>query len=98
MHEPRDDGAILHAPYINAVDIDIVPGPIDNFLAALKENGAASVHEPGCRAFNIAVSQKDANHVFVFEVYAEIRCKGREDVAQGRVFHAIHRMSVVCSR
>jgi (4S)-4-hydroxy-5-phosphonooxypentane-2,3-dione isomerase len=55
--------------YINAVDIDIVPGQIDNYLAALKENGAASVHEPGCRAFNIAVSQKDTNHVFVFEVY-----------------------------
>jgi (4S)-4-hydroxy-5-phosphonooxypentane-2,3-dione isomerase len=55
--------------YINAVDIDIVPGQVDNFLTALKENGAASVHEPGCRAFNIAVSQKDANHVFVFEVY-----------------------------
>ncbi len=55
--------------YINAVDIDIVPGQIDNYLAALKENGAASVHEPGCREFNIAVSQKDTNRVFVFEVY-----------------------------
>lgn len=55
--------------YISAVDIDIVPGQIDNYLAALKENGAASVHEPGCRAFNIAVSQKNTNHVFVFEVY-----------------------------
>jgi quinol monooxygenase YgiN len=56
-------------PYINAVDIDVVPGQIDNYLAALKENGAASVHEPGCRAFNITVSQKDENHVFIFEVY-----------------------------
>jgi (4S)-4-hydroxy-5-phosphonooxypentane-2,3-dione isomerase len=56
-------------PYINAVDIDVVPGQIDNYLAALKENGAASVQEPGCRAFNITVSQKDENHVFIFEVY-----------------------------
>jgi autoinducer 2-degrading protein len=55
--------------YINAVDIDVVPGQIDNYLAALKENAAASVHEPGCHEFNIAVSQKDANHVFVFEAY-----------------------------
>ena len=47
----------------------VVPAQIANYLAALKENGAASVHEPGCRAFNIAVSQKDASHVFVFEVY-----------------------------
>jgi (4S)-4-hydroxy-5-phosphonooxypentane-2,3-dione isomerase len=56
--------------YINAVDIDVVPGQIDNYLAALKENGAAAVkQEPGCHEFNITVSQKDPNHVFIFEVY-----------------------------
>jgi quinol monooxygenase YgiN len=54
---------------INAVDYDIVPGQVDNFLAALKENGAAAVKEPGCREFDITVSQKDPNHVFIFEVY-----------------------------
>jgi quinol monooxygenase YgiN len=54
--------------YINAVDIDVVPGQTDNYLAALRENAAASVHELGCHAFNIAVSQKDTNHVFIFEV------------------------------
>jgi (4S)-4-hydroxy-5-phosphonooxypentane-2,3-dione isomerase len=56
-------------PYVNAVDVDIVPGQIDNYLDALQENGAASVHEPGCRDFIITVSQKDSNHVFIFEVY-----------------------------
>jgi (4S)-4-hydroxy-5-phosphonooxypentane-2,3-dione isomerase len=55
--------------YINAVDIDVVPGQIDAYLAALKENGAAAVHEPGCHEFNITVSPKDPNHVFLFEVY-----------------------------
>jgi (4S)-4-hydroxy-5-phosphonooxypentane-2,3-dione isomerase len=56
--------------YINAVDIDVVPGQIDDYLAAVKENGAAAVkQEPGCREFNITVSQKDPNHVFIFEVY-----------------------------
>jgi (4S)-4-hydroxy-5-phosphonooxypentane-2,3-dione isomerase len=55
--------------YINAVDIDVVPGQIDNYLAALKEDGAATVHEPVCHEFNITVSQKDPNHVFIFEVY-----------------------------
>jgi (4S)-4-hydroxy-5-phosphonooxypentane-2,3-dione isomerase len=54
---------------INAIDYDIAPGKVDEFLAALKENGAASVKDPGCREFNIAVSQKDPNHVFIFEVY-----------------------------
>jgi (4S)-4-hydroxy-5-phosphonooxypentane-2,3-dione isomerase len=55
--------------YVNAVDLDIVPGQIDNYLAAAKENGAASVKEPGCHEFNVLVSQKDPNHVFLFEVY-----------------------------
>jgi (4S)-4-hydroxy-5-phosphonooxypentane-2,3-dione isomerase len=65
-----DEALAQSAPlYINSVDIDVVPGQIDNYLAALKENATASVHEPGCHEFNIAVSQKDANHVFIFEVY-----------------------------
>jgi (4S)-4-hydroxy-5-phosphonooxypentane-2,3-dione isomerase len=56
--------------FINAVDIDVVPGQVDAYLAALKENGAAAVkEEPGCHEFNITVSQKDPNHVFIFEVY-----------------------------
>jgi quinol monooxygenase YgiN len=55
---------------VNAVDIDVVPGQIDNYLAALKENGAAAtVGEPGCREFDILLSQKDPNHVLIFEVY-----------------------------
>ena len=65
-HEAAAQSAPLH---IHAVDIDVVPGQIDNYLAALKENGAASVKEPGCRELDIAVSQKDPNHVFLFEVY-----------------------------
>ncbi len=64
------EAAAQSAPLlINAVEYDIVPGQVDNFLAALKENGAASVKEPGCREFDIAVSQKDPNHVLIFEVY-----------------------------
>jgi len=55
--------------FISAVEYDIVPGQVDNFLAALKENGAASVKEPGCRELDITVSQNDPNHVFIFEVY-----------------------------
>jgi (4S)-4-hydroxy-5-phosphonooxypentane-2,3-dione isomerase len=65
-HHAMAQSAPLH---IHAVEYDVVPGQVDNFLAALKENGAASVKEPGCREFDIAVSQKDPNHVFIFEVY-----------------------------
>jgi (4S)-4-hydroxy-5-phosphonooxypentane-2,3-dione isomerase len=55
--------------YINLVELDIVPAEMDKFMIAIKENGAASVREPGCRMFNIAVSSKDPNHVLLFEVY-----------------------------
>jgi (4S)-4-hydroxy-5-phosphonooxypentane-2,3-dione isomerase len=54
---------------INAVEYDVVPGQVDNFLAAVTENGVASVKEPGCREFNVSVSQKDPNHVLIYEVY-----------------------------
>ena len=57
------------ATYVNAVDLDIVPAEREKFMAAIKENGAASVKEPGCREFNIAVLASDPNHVFLYEVY-----------------------------
>jgi autoinducer 2-degrading protein len=55
--------------YVNAVDLDIVPADIDTFMAAIKENGAASVKEPGCRQFDIMVLASNRNHVFLYEVY-----------------------------
>lgn len=55
--------------FIAAVEYDVVPGKVDDFLAAVSENGAASVQEPGCREFDVTVSQTDPNHVFILEVY-----------------------------
>jgi autoinducer 2-degrading protein len=55
--------------FVNAVDLDINPADMPKFMEAIKANGAASVHEPGCRMFNIHVSAKDPNHVFLYEVY-----------------------------
>ena len=41
-------GAHADPLYVNAVDIDVVPGKIENYLAAIKEVGAASIKfEPG---------------------------------------------------
>jgi quinol monooxygenase YgiN len=57
------------AAYVNAVDLDIVPAEMEKFIAAIKENGAASVKEPGCREFNIQVLASNPNHVFLYEVY-----------------------------
>ena len=56
-------------PYINAVDLDIVPAELEAFKAAIKENAAATVKEPGCRQFDILVLASNPNHVFLYEVY-----------------------------
>jgi (4S)-4-hydroxy-5-phosphonooxypentane-2,3-dione isomerase len=65
----REASAQAGGVYINAVDLDINPADTAKFLEAVKENGAASVKEPGCREFNISVLAKDPNHVFLYEVY-----------------------------
>jgi (4S)-4-hydroxy-5-phosphonooxypentane-2,3-dione isomerase len=58
--------------FVNVVELDIVPAELDKFIAAIKENGAAAVKEPGCREFNIIVSQKNPNHIMLFEVYDNV--------------------------
>jgi (4S)-4-hydroxy-5-phosphonooxypentane-2,3-dione isomerase len=55
--------------YVNAVDLVIIPSEMSKFVEAIKENGAASVKEPGCREFNALVIANRPNHVFLFEVY-----------------------------
>jgi (4S)-4-hydroxy-5-phosphonooxypentane-2,3-dione isomerase len=55
--------------FVNVVDLDIVATDRDKFLALAKDNGATAVKEPGCHEFNIAASQKDPNHVVLFEIW-----------------------------
>lgn len=55
--------------FVNAVYLEINPADMPKYMEAIKENGAASVKEPGCRTFNIHVSSKDPNQVFLYEVY-----------------------------
>jgi autoinducer 2-degrading protein len=55
--------------YVNVVDLDIVAADRDKFIALAQDNGATAVKEPGCHEFNIAVSQKDPNHVVLFEIW-----------------------------
>ena len=56
-------------PHILVVEFDIVPAEIDKFMTAIKELGAAAVNELGCQQFSIVISQKDPNHVLLFEVW-----------------------------
>jgi len=60
----REAAAQAGGLFINAVFLDINPADMPKFMEAIKENGAASVKEPGCRTFNIHVSAKEPNQVF----------------------------------
>jgi quinol monooxygenase YgiN len=56
-------------PYINAIELDIVPAEFENLKAAILENAAASVQEPGCRQFDVLFEESSPHHVFLYEVY-----------------------------
>jgi autoinducer 2-degrading protein len=65
----RDAAAQSGSAYINLVELDIEPGEMAKFIEAIKENGAASVKEPGCREFNISVLASNPNKVVLYEIY-----------------------------
>src|SRR4051812_34383222 len=56
--------------FVLVVELEIAASELENFKAAIKENGAAAVREePGCRQFNIAFQKEDPTRVLLFEVY-----------------------------
>jgi quinol monooxygenase YgiN len=55
--------------FVNVVDLEISPASMPRFLAALKDDGAATIKEAGTQEFVSSVGQKDKNHVFIFEVF-----------------------------
>jgi quinol monooxygenase YgiN len=57
------------ALHILVVEFDIVPSEIDKFMTEIKDLGAWAVKELNCRQFSIAISQKDPNHVLLFEAW-----------------------------
>src|ERR1700686_2705678 len=75
--------------FVNAVDLDIVPTEREKFLAAITENGAASVKEPGCRRFDILNLASDPNHFFLYEIYDnEAALKAHRETAHFKKYAA----------
>src|SRR3981189_159086 len=66
--EPEDPMP-ASTPYINAVELDIVPAEFEKFKAAILANAAASVKERGCRQFDVLVEESNPHHVFLYEGY-----------------------------
>ena len=76
--------------FVNAVDLDIVPAERENFIAAIKENAAASVKEPGCHRFDIINLNSDPNHFLLYEVYDnEAALKAHRETDHFRRFFAL---------
>lgn len=57
--------------YVSAVDLDIVPSQMEQFMAAIKEDAAATLQEPGCQEFDIMVQADNPSHIFLLEVYED---------------------------
>ena len=55
--------------YVITADFEIVAADFDKYVALAKENAAASIKDSGCREFNIAISSKNPNHVYIFEIW-----------------------------
>jgi (4S)-4-hydroxy-5-phosphonooxypentane-2,3-dione isomerase len=55
--------------YVITADFEIVAADFDKYVALAKENAAASIKDPSCHEFNIAVSPKNPNHVYIFEIW-----------------------------
>ncbi|WP_407529137.1 putative quinol monooxygenase [Methylobacterium oryzisoli] len=57
-------------PFVVIAEFTVRPGSLDAFLALAHEDARASVaHEPGCRAFDVAVDETDPHRVVFYEVY-----------------------------
>jgi (4S)-4-hydroxy-5-phosphonooxypentane-2,3-dione isomerase len=67
----RGQEAVAQAaqPFVNVVDLEISPASMPKFLAALKDDGTATIKEPGTQEFVSSVGQNEKNHVFIFEVF-----------------------------
>jgi (4S)-4-hydroxy-5-phosphonooxypentane-2,3-dione isomerase len=62
---PQADPPLL----LNLDEIDVVDGQVDKFEDAANTHGAASVQDPGCREFDVVVSQTKKNHVLLLSAF-----------------------------
>ena len=60
-----------HSLLIVHVDIAVVAGELERFLAATEENAAASRNEPGVVRFDVLTDRTDPTHVVLVEIYRD---------------------------
>jgi (4S)-4-hydroxy-5-phosphonooxypentane-2,3-dione isomerase len=57
------------APYVNLVELVVIPSELSKFLELDKDNAATAIKEPGVREFNIMQLASNPNHIIEYEVY-----------------------------
>ncbi len=56
--------------YVVTVDFLVKPAHLSEFREEMLKNARASLElEPGCRQFDVAVSEGDPAHIFLYEIY-----------------------------
>jgi len=68
---PRGQEALAQAaqPFVNVVELDISPASMPKFLAALKDDGVATIKEPATQEFISSIGQSQKNQIFIFEIF-----------------------------
>lgn len=57
-------------PFVaTVVEIEVKPEELDKFLAALRDNAAATIKEPGCRRYDFMQLASAPTQVWIYEVY-----------------------------
>ena len=60
----------ISGQFVLVVELEIDPSQLEQFKAAIKENGETAVKvEPGCRGFSAVFEKENPTHVRLFEIY-----------------------------
>jgi autoinducer 2-degrading protein len=57
------------APYVNLVELVVIPSELSKFLELDRDNAATAIKEPGVREFNIMQLASNPNHIVEYEVF-----------------------------
>ena len=66
----RASADAIPGQFVLVVELEIDPGRLEPFKAAIKENGETAVRvEPGCRSFSAVFEKDNPTRVRLFEIY-----------------------------
>jgi quinol monooxygenase YgiN len=59
-------------PYVRIAELEVDPSELENFKAAIRDVGEASVHaEPGCLVLYAVAEKENSVRIRVFEIYLD---------------------------